>query len=132
MGKKTLNEQEQRIKAIRKHYEKRAEIISHVVVYIGINIMLWVIYLGRTPDMFPWPLVVNLAWGVGLVIHMTESYFEIQAEKMVLRELGIDVSKHKFKNDAFADAAYVRLSDDGELEPIETTYPDNSNHHQTL
>jgi len=70
-------------KAAEKHYSQRSEFFIHLAVFIPINIMLWLIWLGSTdiiddPDVtnFPFPIIVLLGWGAGLFGHAAHVYGE--------------------------------------------------------
>src|SRR5690606_19035987 len=62
-------------------YRKRVELLEHGAVYLAINAMLWLIFFashGLGPLLgdasaalaFPWPLLVSLGWGAGMVAHI--------------------------------------------------------------
>ena len=112
---------------LRKRVERRMRIrmafYTHLIVYLGINALLWVIYLTTDPGGTPWPLYVSIPWGVGLAAQAVATYQysrpamerreeaiqrEIELEK---QRLGLDNQDYeKPKRDRVA-----RLSDDGEL-----------------
>lgn len=118
---------------IRKRAEKRlkarTEFYSHLGWYIGINLMLWVIWFLTAASAgeayFPWPLIVMAAWGIGLIADAVETYNatnvnaqmrrqqallrEIERERELLRAIQGDAPPTgKRKRSA-------RLSDDGEI-----------------
>lgn len=73
-------------KRVEKQYKKRSEFNAHLVAYIFINILLWIIFFGGQNFLsgdfgalmqeFPWPLTVLFGWGAGLVAHAIETYFQ--------------------------------------------------------
>lgn len=114
-------------------FKKRAEFFGHAGVYVMINAMLWMIYMfgGSLPDVgeivniFPWPAIVSLGWGIGLVANFVEMLTAEGREKAIQhamqREYG---EKPKRKNEELADVddddsldvpRVVRLTGDGEL-----------------
>lgn len=113
-----------------KGYKKRVELLQHVAVYVPINLMLWFLYAsnlfglispGDVPD-FPWPILVTLGWGAGLVAHVADTFLggdarsaarERAVQRAVERELqrrDEELPLDKPKRD-FA----IRLNEDGEL-----------------
>jgi serine/threonine protein kinase len=81
-----VDEAESIRRRIEKGYKKRGEFITHVAVYLVINLMLFAIYaftnglsvfgLPAVLMSFPWPLIVAFGWGSGLAAHAVETYFE--------------------------------------------------------
>jgi hypothetical protein len=64
--------EEQIRRQIEKYYEERSGYIIHAAVYALINTVLWGIwamFLNVFPVTWPWPIVVSLGWGAGLVAH---------------------------------------------------------------
>ncbi len=128
-------------KAIRQRAEKRvkarAEFILHLAIYIIINLTQWAIWFLLTPGWFPWPILSTTLWGLGLAIHGIYVYIEssmmdqmranaIQREvEHELRLRGQDESpvlakpKREQGEQNKQRNQMVRLSDDGELLPIE-------------
>ena len=121
--------------AIRQRAEKRvkarAEFILHLAIYIIINLALWAIWFAFTRDIFPWPILSTTLWGVGLAIHGIYVYIEssmmdqmraraIQREvEHELRLRGQDEQPKLSKPKREQREQIVRLSDDGELLPVE-------------
>ncbi len=75
-------------KRIEARFKKRGEFVGHLVAYVVVNAVLWIIFSGTggfafisdDPQFgqwmqFPWPLIVSLGWGSGLAAHMFETYF---------------------------------------------------------
>jgi serine/threonine protein kinase len=71
---------------VEKQYKKRQEFNGHLIAYVFVNLMLWIIVLGgrnfiegdfwALMDEFPWPLLVSFGWGSGLVAHAIDTYFQ--------------------------------------------------------
>ncbi len=96
---------------------------AHAAVYAMINIMFWVIWSDDVAETgqieFMWPLIVNLAWGVGLVSHgLVTRYGKgsrasdagIDAELAMMQNLGSSQVKRKH-----LERESVRLTEDGEF-----------------
>jgi serine/threonine protein kinase len=66
--------------------KKRNEFFGHLAAYIVVNILLWTIFgFTRGGELFgpdfafnaaPWPLIVMLGWGAGVLSHGIETFFE--------------------------------------------------------
>jgi hypothetical protein len=102
-----------------KRVKNRQEFVSHLIIFLMINGMLWFIYFSASPEVFAWPLIITLGWGAGLVSHAMAVYRESNAgrlaqERAIQREieremalLGEDIDLKPKRS--------VRLSDDGEI-----------------
>ncbi|MDX2139763.1 MAG: protein kinase [Chloroflexota bacterium] len=72
---------------IRRRVEKRIEarnsFLGHLGAYIGVNAVLWMVFIfngGLEGFMsaggdFPWPMLVSLFWGAGFAAHAVETWF---------------------------------------------------------
>lgn len=122
---------------VEKPYKKVREFFQHFGVYVMINIMLWMIYIfsgtdGALPadlgqlirlNDFPWPLIVSLGWGVGLIINAMEAMSAGRHERAVQREVDRERSRmldrEKPKREAYdvsmIDSPRVRMNADGEF-----------------
>jgi 2TM domain len=71
----TPEEKDARLWAIAK---KRAGFKRDLVIYIVINVFLWLIWFftskGRTYSVVPWPAWVTAGWGIGIVIQYFEAF----------------------------------------------------------
>ncbi|MCC6804109.1 MAG: 2TM domain-containing protein, partial [Anaerolineae bacterium] len=116
---------------------KRREFVQHLAVYLCINVMLWVIFFASAsvPFLsfaggFPWPLIVMLGWGIGLVSHGFEAITSISRERAISRAVErerdrlYDAEKPKRDRDLTdpSDRSFeargtrdVRLTEDGEF-----------------
>jgi membrane protein required for beta-lactamase induction len=107
---------------VEKRFDKHREFLMHISVYIPINILVWLIWLvAGSAYGFPWPSLVSLGWGIGLIAHAVGAYMgaDTAREKTIQREIARErdrtygVEKAKRKRERLA------LSDDGELIEIE-------------
>ncbi|MFN8452819.1 MAG: 2TM domain-containing protein, partial [Anaerolineae bacterium] len=105
---------------------KRREFVQHLAVFIPINIMLWLIYFSSAGTFldfahsFPWPLIVLLGWGIGLVSHGFEAMTSISRERAISRAVERErdrlYSGEKPKREEPSDySREVRLTEDGEF-----------------
>lgn len=78
----TTNTQTTRDESLWRVAKKRAEFKRHLISYILVNIMLWVIWgftnfdrviEARIPN-FPWPAYVTFFWGIGLAFNFFGAY----------------------------------------------------------
>jgi serine/threonine protein kinase len=118
---------------VEKPFKKRAEFFEHAAVYVLINAMLWLIYsfggslpdIGEAVNVFPWPLLVSLGWGVGLAVNFAEMVTTSGRERAIQRAIEQEYGR-KRKNDEYVaedddelldsrPARRVRLTEDGEL-----------------
>ncbi len=127
-------------KEIDKPYNDRVELGQHIVVYVMINLMLWLLFLSSGPIIaldepgvmeilrFPWPVFVTFGWGIGLAIDVAEKLSSRRNERAIEREMEAERRRlygEKPKRDRYYDdddAYYssddqldVRLTGDGEL-----------------
>ena len=58
---------------LRKKAKKRAEekigFYVHFVVYLMVNLLLYVIWWTNGAQMPPWPMWATIGWGIGIVAH---------------------------------------------------------------
>lgn len=133
-------------KRVEQRYQQRYAFYTHLAVYTLVNIVLWLIYgatagvAGQFSDApligtlvpivsFPWPLIVMAGWGIGLVAHGMTYYIrygggalrrQAAIQQEIEREMALRYAYEKPKNDYDVP---MRLTDDGELEPIEDELP---------
>ncbi|HRE47299.1 MAG TPA: 2TM domain-containing protein [Aggregatilineales bacterium] len=122
--------------AIRRRVEKRMkqrqEFFIHFAIYIAINLVLWVVYLFNLVDpftmfdinefRFPYPLLVMIAWGIGLLSHGLDTYFKTSDRLVNRREDAIqrEIERERARL-GLAPAEFqkskrrARLGEDGEL-----------------
>ncbi|MEO8612788.1 MAG: 2TM domain-containing protein [Chloroflexota bacterium] len=128
---------------VERRYKQRLGLIIHVVVYLIINSMFWGMWAFMTPVAttlqvigapsqtmalpigFPFPLIIMVGWGAGLVAHFLSYYFRYgaganQRDEAIQREIDQELARReqagyleKPKNDQ-----RMRLSEDGELEAV--------------
>ena len=112
---------------VQEQFNKRKEWLQQRGVYLCINLMLWIIFLttGGFVDTPPWPLLVSLGWGAGLVAHGIDYRSHTSREKAISRAVERErdrlYNSEKPKRDRSADDSYaerrsdVRLTEDGEF-----------------
>lgn len=124
-----MDEDEARIRRrITEKIEERQGLIGHAASYVGVNLMLWAIWLFNAINAasfpFPWPLLVTLGWGMGLFAHGASYWSEYgpgreRREALIQREIERERARlgYKAKNDDLYDSAVsrVRLNEEGEL-----------------
>jgi len=65
-----------RAQALRR-LEKKRDFHSHLLAFILVNAMLWVIWalvFAESGAWFPWPLIPMFGWGIGLTFHAWDVY----------------------------------------------------------
>ncbi len=121
-------------------YDERNALFTHLISYVGVNILLWAIWL--TSPGFPWPMFVSFFWGIGMAGHLTDYYQKHgggarKREERIQEEVRRQLERFEdgerlrsvYDEDELEDAdvydlddvelRHVRLSDDGELEDFE-------------
>ena len=76
----------------KKRVETKIGFYIHLAVYVGVNILLILINLSKTPEYlwFRWPLI---GWGIGIFFHGMSVFvfsggkFEAAKEKMIQEEI---------------------------------------------
>lgn len=110
---------------IKKRQEERQGFIIHLVIYLLLNLMFWMMWLTSSPVGFPWPVFISLPWGVGMFAHWMEfnSKYGPGAEKRE-REIEREVEREMQRQ---YEQSYmekpkrdrrVRLTEDGELQEV--------------
>lgn len=116
-------------KRVVEKFDKRREFITHLGVYLVINVMMWMIFAltrDSMDEIFAWPLIVNLGWGIGLAAHAVETFSfgnrERAISQAINRELSDSQASGKLKNEDRDYSAYqtqhevpIRLNSDGEF-----------------
>jgi len=117
-------------KRVEKKLEKRKEFHEHLSSYIGVNLMLWMIWLFTGPefDGIPWPMWVSFWWGIGMIGHAWSYYSEYgflanRNEDLFEREMAREYARmygEKPKNDdlyVYDDEPndLIGIGEDGEL-----------------
>ena len=119
-------------KAGEKRLRHHTEFAIHLVVYLTINLLLWLLWAVLMQSSgFPLPLVVTGMWGAGLAAHGVSNYFQpehqiLAREQAIQQAMGAEPKKKKR-----LDHARSILTDDGELlEVIDETQEENLNEQQ--
>lgn len=66
--------------------KKRAELRSHLTVYVVFNTMLIVIWAVMGHNFF-WPIFPLLGWGVGIVLHAVDVYTHGPTAAQIRRQM---------------------------------------------
>ena len=116
---------------IRQRVEKRMQarlgFIIHLITYVGINGLLWMIWLSTSAHNghldFLWPLFISIPWGIGLVAHAMSTVLRGAFNKMQEREIEQEIERERMRRGMVSgkrkneDSSPMRLSDEGELIP---------------
>jgi hypothetical protein len=53
-----------------KRVKDRRDFQGHLVAYLVVNLFLWALWaLTSGPSSYPWPALVSLGWGIGVVLN---------------------------------------------------------------
>lgn len=146
------SEMETRIRRrIEKRRQDREAFLYHLVGFIGTNAVLWGIWAfspGRGAGL-PWQAGVTACWGIALVSHaifvyQNSSMAVARRESAVQREIELEKARVEQQDDDYdyvqdkpkrtlktakpasvEPEQQVRLSDDGELVPVDADEPSN-------
>jgi serine/threonine protein kinase len=110
---------------IKKREEERKGFIIHLVIFVMLNVMFWMMWLPNIGDAFPWPVFITFGWGAGMFSHWMDysSKYGRGAERRE-REIEIEVEREMQRQ---YEAGYMekskrdrrmRLTEDGELEEV--------------
>ena len=131
--------EEQRIRLrIEKKFKERQGLISHLVSYVSVNLVLWLIWLfssqsdlsgwlggSRSEFPLPWPIFVTFFWGIGMVAHYADYNNKYgrgadRREEAIQRE--IEREQARRGNSGYMEKPKneqrMRLTEDGELEEV--------------
>ena len=127
-------------------YDERNALLTHLASYVGVNVLVWAIWLFTTGG-FPWPMFVTFFWGIGMAGHALDYYHkhgggaqkrEERIDEEVRRYLErLEAGRHDIYNDAVVEGADVyalddvelrgaRLADDGEIIDLESWEEDDA------
>jgi len=130
---------------VEKRFKERQAFLIHLSIYIFINLVLWGMWFivpqaapamlasALEPGeieffMLPWPLIVTLGWGIGLVSHFLSYYYKYgagaeQREQAIQREVDRELARRDA--DGYIEKPKrdrrVHLTEDGELETVVET-----------
>ncbi len=68
---------EQKDKQLWEIAEKRASFKSHFIIYLLVNVFLWILWLLNEDKLnvgIPWPVWTTLGWGIGITSHYLGAY----------------------------------------------------------
>lgn len=70
--------------------QKRREFRTHLIVYVLVNSLLWLIWgilFATGGPWFPWPVFPLVGWGIGLALHARETYRDRFSDEEIRREV---------------------------------------------
>ncbi len=130
---------------VEKRVKKRAEFVLHLSIYVTANLMIWGLFLllvsrsdGKEALLLA-PTLLTLAWGLGLVVHGVDTYLQTGAldgmrERELRREIALERLRRGITDDDESAITgkpkrepVMRLSDDGEMVPVEDDSDDEHN-----
>ncbi len=130
---------------VEKRVKKRAEFVLHLSIYVTANLMIWGLFLllvsrsdGKEALLLA-PTLLTLAWGLGLVVHGVDTYLQTGAldgmrERELRREIALERLRRGITDDDESAITgkpkrepVMRLSDDGEMVPVEDDSDDERN-----
>jgi len=117
---------------VEQRFNKRKELFMHLAAYIGVNLAIWFFWYMGTIDILsreiagiPLPIIVTVGWGIGLLIHYLDYYYEAgggaerrerDIQQAIAREQALrhgESPDEKPKRDR-----RVHLTEDSELETV--------------
>lgn len=60
-------------KRVEKYFEERKGLLIHGLAFLASNIGVWAFWLLVGPGSWPWPLIITLGWGAGILAHLIET-----------------------------------------------------------
>jgi len=63
-------------KRVEQRMRKRADFAIHAIMFIILNVLAWLAWWPYASWAFPWPLIVSLLWGSGVLAHGIETRYE--------------------------------------------------------
>ncbi len=114
-------------KRVERRIRARNAFYMHLLIYLGINLFLWIIWLVEDPFEFPWPVYVSLPWGIGLAVQALTVYQHSQTavqrrEQTIQREIEMEKMRLGLTDERYEKPKrdqVMRLSDDGEMVPAD-------------
>lgn len=119
---------------ITRWHKKRSEFMGHLTSYLVVNGGLWIAYFSSSrfsDNDFPWPAMVTLFWGLGLIGHAADTWKHSPAvkarnENMIQNEverekqrLGLYEKAKRSDLEKPKRAQPMRLTDEGELASLD-------------
>jgi hypothetical protein len=128
---------------VERRFKERLGVIIHALLFVPLNLMFWGMWLFVSPSSstaispgappvttpvdlgFPWPLIITLGWGVGLVAHLMTYYYQYGPgaalrEDAIKREVEREMARRH--GDSYMEKPkrdrQVQLTEDGELEEV--------------
>lgn len=111
---------------VEKQFKEREGLIIHSVIFLMINALLWMIYfflISPEDRGFPWPLIVTLGWGSGMVAHVITYYNQfgggaLRREEAVQREIERYRESRAYEKPKNEKRPHMELTADGEIEEV--------------
>jgi hypothetical protein len=115
---------------IQNRFNKRKELLMHLVAYIGVNLAMWFFWfiggidiLSRDIAGIPLPIVVTVGWGVGFLIHFLDYYYEAgggaeRRERAIQQAIEREMALRRGDFEKPKRDPHMHLTEDGELEEV--------------
>lgn len=84
---------------VEKQLKRRGEFYVHLATYTIVNLLLWIVWLLLTPDIFPWAMVMSLPWGAGLAAHGLDVFLDSSARTMQREQAAHDAMRKIYGDD---------------------------------
>jgi len=103
--------------SIQRDFNKRKEFLIHLAVFIPINLLFWLVW--RTvgsAEGFPWPVLLTFGWGIGLIAHGVETWFQT-GSRVTSREAAIqrEIERERELRGEKPKRSRLMIAEDGEL-----------------
>ncbi len=93
---------------IEKRIQQRKGLYTHLVIYCGVIIFLWLIW-AFTDQGFPWPIFPMGGWGIGILAHIV-SYYNDNSDKQ--ERIINQMVRDELKRQSYQESDYDSLFDD--------------------
>jgi len=108
-------------KQIEKRYEERQGLIIHAVIFVMVNIAMWLVWYYAQVD-FPFPIIITMGWGSGMLAHFLTYYYKFgggaaKRDEAIERE----IERYRERTGYYEkpkNERRVELTEDGEIEEI--------------
>jgi hypothetical protein len=103
---------------IERDFNKRKEFLIHLSVFLPINLLFWLVWMipGQQAG-FPWPILLTFGWGMGLVAHGVDTYFQT-GRRITAREEAIQREIEREREQLYGEKpkrSRLVIAEDGEL-----------------
>ncbi|MEM1513560.1 MAG: 2TM domain-containing protein [Candidatus Thermoplasmatota archaeon] len=69
-----------------KRAEGKIAFYTHLLIYIVVNIFLFIIWYFSSDKKFPWFIFSLFGWGIGLITHFIHAFSSTFVDKLVKKE----------------------------------------------